>query len=202
MWWIEDVQRATAAKIDRRVTQDQAATWSVVAQRKDPGSGTDFTTNWYSSQQAYPSHDLTPLSRAADCFTQGADGMPARLARPCPVTDGNPSTKFVPLPTQSCPQGQTCPPVNNWILVDIGFSHPLAFLVLYDVSVSNAAANVIVETSDDLVTWTMAATLPAKPFQTLTMSGAAARFVRLRLSDPNAQWSGSGNGEIAIYAPF
>jgi hypothetical protein len=128
--------------------------------------------------------------------------MPSRLARPCPITDGNPTTKFVPLPAQSCPSGQTCPPINNWIVVDIGFSHPLSFLVLYDVSVTNATANVIVETSDDLMTWTAVATLPAKPFQTLPLSGGAARFVRLRLSDPMAQWSGSGNGEIAIYAPF
>jgi hypothetical protein len=202
LWWIQDAQHTTTTTIDRRVTQDQAATWSVVAQRKDAGSGTDFTTNWYSTQQDYPSHFLTPLSRAADCFTQGADGMPSMLARPCPLTDGNPTTKFVPLPAQSCPSGQTCPPINNWIVVDIGFSHPLSFLVLYDVAVSNATANVLVETSDDLTTWTAVATLPAKPFQTLQLPGSAARFLRLRLSDPMAQWSGSGNGEIAIYAPF
>jgi hypothetical protein len=202
VWWIQDAQRATTTKIDRRVTQDKPASWTVVAQRKDAGSGTDFTTSWYATQQAYPSHDLTPLSRAADCYTQGADGMPSLLARPCPITDGDPSTKFVPLPTPACPQGQTCPPINNWIVVDNGFAHPLAFLVLYDVSVSNSAANVLVETSDDLMTWTIVATLPAKPYQTLTMPGAAARFVRLRLSDPMAQWSGAGNSEIALYAPF
>ncbi|MCU1280291.1 MAG: hypothetical protein JWM53_3837, partial [bacterium] len=76
-WWIADAQRGNSATIDRRVTQDQAATWSVVAQRKEAGVGTDFNVSWYSTQQPYPSHGLTPLSRAADCFTQGADGMPA-----------------------------------------------------------------------------------------------------------------------------
>ncbi len=203
LWWTQDAQKSTTVTIDRHVTQDRAATWNVVAQRKQTAAGTDtdFTVDWYSTQQSYPGHALTPLSRAADCYTQGADGMPSLLARPCPVTDGNPSTKFVPLAAQPCASGQTCPPINNWILVDIGISHPLGLMVLYDVSVSNASVSVIVETSDDLMAWTPQTTLPATPFQTTTLTGVA-RFVRLRLSDPTAQWSGSGNGEIAIYAPF
>lgn len=200
LWWTQDADKSTTATIDRRVTQDQAAVWHVVAQRKQTASGTDFTVDWYSTQQAYPSHNATPISRAADCYTQGPDGMPARLARPCPVTDGNPSTRFVPV-TQQCQSGQPCPPINNWIVIDIGISHPLGFLVLYDVSTSNGAANILVETSDDLMTWTIQSTLPARPYQTATL-GATARFVRLRLSDANAQWSGAGNGEIAVFAPF
>ncbi|HEX8954329.1 MAG TPA: hypothetical protein VF945_20890, partial [Polyangia bacterium] len=200
LWWTQDAARAATATIDRRVTQDKDATWHVVAQRKQTASGTDFLVDWYSTQQPYPNHGATPISRAADCFTEGPDGMPAQLARPCPLTDGNPTTRFVPV-TQQCASGQACPPINNWILVDIGISHPLGFLVLYDVSTSNGAANIVVETSDDLVTWTMQATLPAKPYQTAPLA-ATARFVRLRLSDPNAQWSGSGNGEIGIFAPF
>ena len=200
LWWTQDAEKSTTATIDRRVTQDQAGVWHVVAQRKQTAGGTDFTVDWYSTQQAYPNHNATPISRAADCYTQGPDGMPARLARPCPVTDGNPSTRFVPV-TQQCQSGQPCPPINNWIIIDIGISHPLGFLVLYDVSTSNGAANVLVETSDDLMTWTIQSTLPAKPYQTATL-GATARFVRLRLSDPNAQWSGGGNGEIAVFAPF
>ena len=43
--------------------------------------------------------------------------------------------------------------------------------------------------------------MPAKPYQTVPLS-ATARFVRLRLSDPTAQWNGGGNGEIAVFAPF
>ncbi|HEX6834980.1 MAG TPA: hypothetical protein VF334_00330 [Polyangia bacterium] len=200
LWWTQDATTSTSTTIDRRVTQDQAAVWHVVAQRKQAASGTDFTVDWYSTQQPYPSHNATPISRAADCYTEGPDGMPARLARPCPVTDGNPSTRFVPV-TQQCQSGQPCPPINNWIVIDIGISHPLGFIVLYDVSTSNGAANILVETSDDLMTWTIQSTLPAKPYQTATL-GATARFVRLRLSDPNAQWSGGGNGEIAVFAPF
>ena len=65
--------------------------------------------------------------------------MPALLARPCPLTDGNLTTRFVPV-TQQCTSGQTCPPINNWIVVDIGISHPLGLLVLYDVSMSNPSA--------------------------------------------------------------
>lgn len=198
--WLQDAQRATTATVDPHVTQDLAGNWSVVAQRKQPGAGTDFTFDWYSSRQVYPNHNLIPLSRAADCFTQGADGMPARLARPCPVTDGNPATKFQPVSPPTCPMGQTCP-VNNWILIDLGFSHPLALLVLYDVAVSNGSSLLLVETSDDLMTWTPKATLQTVPYQTSALSGAA-RFLRVRLSDPNAQFYGGGNGEIAVYAPF
>jgi hypothetical protein len=200
LWWTQDAQSATSTTIDRRVTQDKDAMWHVVAQRKQTLSGTDFSVDWYSTQQAYPNSNLTPLSRAADCFTEGPDGMPVMLARPCPLTDGNPSTRFVPV-AQQCQSGQTCPPINNWMLVDIGFSHPLSFLVLYDVSTSNSAANIIVETSDDMMTWTTQATLAAQPYQTAPLAGAA-QFVRLRLSDPNAQWSAAGNGEVAIFAPF
>ena len=54
---------------------------------------------------------------------------------------------------------------------------------------------------------------PHRGFETVTVMrqgfidhsdslGATARFVRLRLSDPNAQWNGGGNGEIAVFAPF
>jgi hypothetical protein len=202
VWWIQDAKSATTTTIDRRVTQDKAATWNVVAQRKQTGagSGTDFTVDWYSTSQDYPSLAQTPISRGADCFTEGPDGMPAMLARPCPLTDGNPSTRFVPV-SQSCTSGQTCPQINNWMIVDIGLSHPLGFLVLYDVSASNASANLLVETSDDLTAWTIQATMPVKPFQTATLNGAA-RFVRLRLSDPTAQWSAAANGEVAIYSPF
>jgi hypothetical protein len=198
--WLQDAQHARTTIVDPRVTQDLQGNWSVVAQRKQPGTGTDFTFDWYSSQQAYPNHNLIPLSRAADCFTQGADGMPSRLARPCPLTDGNPTTKFQPVAAPTCPTGQSCP-VNNWILVDLGFSHPLALLVLYDVSVSNGSSLLLVETSDDLTTWTPRVTLQALQYQTTPLSGAA-RFVRLRLSDPNAQFYGGGNGEVAVYAPF
>jgi len=200
LWWTQDAETATTATIDRRVTQDKEATWHVVAQRKQTASGTDFTVDWYSTQQAYPNHNATPFSRANDCYTQGPDGMPSLLARPCPLTDGNPATKFVPV-TQQCQSGQTCPPINNWIVIDNGISHPLGFLVLYDVSTSNSTTSIIVETSDDLMTWSIQTTLPAKPYQTATLS-ATARFVRLRLTDPMAQWSGAGNGEVAIFTPF
>lgn len=201
--WMQDAQRATSATIDPRVTQDLQGNWTVVAQRKQPGDGSDFTFDWYSSPQPYASRFLTPLSRAADCYTQGADGMPVKLARPCPLTDGNPATRFQPLSPPPCPMGQTCasPPLNNWIVIDNGFAHPLALLVLYDVAVSSATASLLVETSDDLMSWTLQQTLAVQPYQTAPLTGAA-RFVRLRLSDPKAQFSGGGNGELAIYAPF
>ena len=202
--WLADANQAATATVDKHVTQDLEGSWGVEAQRKQPGSnvGTDFADHWYSSQQAYPSHRLTPLSRASDCFTEGVSG-PVMLARPCPLTDGNPSTRFQPVAAPACPMGQMCqtPPVNNWIMVDLGFSHPLSLLVLYDVAVSGASSKLLVETSDDMTTWALQATLPPTPYQTAPLA-ATARFVRVRLSDPNAQFSGGGNGEIAIYAPF
>ncbi|HEX8951101.1 MAG TPA: hypothetical protein VF945_04615, partial [Polyangia bacterium] len=76
LWWTQDAARTATAMIDRRVTQDKDATWHVVAQRKQTASGTDFTVDWYSTQQPYPNHGATPISRAADCFTEGPDGMP------------------------------------------------------------------------------------------------------------------------------
>ena len=200
LWWTQDAASATSALVDRHVTQDRDTTWHVVAQRKQTVSNTDFTISWYSTQQAYANRNATPISRAADCYTQGPDGMPSRLARPCPLTDGSMTTKFAPV-TQQCPSGQSCPPINNWMLIDIGIPHPLGLIVLYDVSTSNGATSIVVETSADLATWTSQVTVPAKPYQTAPLT-TTAQYVRLRLSDPNAQWSGAGNGEVAIFAPF
>jgi hypothetical protein len=200
VWWTQDAQTATSVTIDHRVTQDRPGTWHVVAQRKQTASGTDFTVDWYSTQQQYPNTNSTPFSRANDCYTQGPDGMPMRLTPTCPLTDGDMTTHFAPV-TQQCQSGQTCPPINNWIIIDNGISHPLGFLVLYDVSTSNGAANVIVEIGDDMKTWTTVATLPAKPYQTATLNGTG-QYVRLRLSDPMAQWSAAGNSEVAIFTPF
>ncbi|HEY2748261.1 MAG TPA: hypothetical protein VGL86_26745 [Polyangia bacterium] len=200
VWWTQDAKTATSATIDRHVTQNQEPQWNVVAQRKTASLGTNFTVNWYSMQQDYPNQNQTPISSGGDCYTQGADGMPALLARPCPLTDGNMATKFVPI-ASNCTSGQTCPPINNWMIVDVGISHPLGLLVLYDVSVSSSAATVLIETSDDMMNWTMRAVAPATGYQTVTLN-ATAEFVRLRLSDPNAQWSASGNGEVAIFSSF
>ena len=202
VWWSQDAKKSTSASFDRRALQDREAQWNVVAQRKTTSLGTDFTVNWYSVQQDYPNLNMTPISRAADCYTQGPDGMPSLLARPCPLTDGNMTTKFAPLAsTCTSGSGQSCPPINNWMLIDVGISHPLGLLVLYDVSTSNGTTSVIVETSDDLMTWAATATVPASPYQVVPLT-ATARFVRLRLTDPNAQWSAAGNGEVAIFSPF
>ena len=201
--WLQDAGKTESTTVDRRVTQDLQGRWTVAAERKQPGNGTDFDMHWYAPLGDYPNQNLTPLSRASDCYTQGADGAPARLARPCPITDGNPDTKFVPVAPPPCPMGQTCtnPPVNNWIFIDLGFSHPVAEIVLYDVAVSSPTAMLLVETSDDMTSWLTQATLSAKPYQTHALTGSA-RYVRLRLSDPMAQFSGGGNGEVAVYAPF
>ena len=68
-------------------------------------------------------------------------------------------------------------------------------------ALTNATANVLVESSDDLMNWTLQQTLKATPYQKTALAGAA-RFVRLRLSDPMAQFGAGGNSEIAVYAPF
>ena len=87
------------------------------------------------------------------------------------------------------------------MIIDLGFSHPVAELVLYDVAVSSSTALLLVETSDDMTNWSTQASLMPKPYQTQALTGSA-RYVRLRLSDPMAQFGGGGNGEVAVYAPF
>src|SRR5439155_18227602 len=163
------------------------------------GNGTDFSYSWYSSGQAFANHHLVPLSRAADCLVQSANGA-AKIARPCPLTDGNMGTRFQPLPTPTCPSGQTCAPQNNWIVIDIGFAHPLALLVLYDVAISSATPMLVVETSSDMTAWTAQATVSASPFQLVPLTGVA-QFVRVRVDNPNGVFTGNGNAEIAIYPP-
>lgn len=201
--WLQDAETATSASIDRHVTQDFDGSWTVIATRKQSADGTDFKMQWYAPQQPYANRNLTPLSRAADCFTQGADGNPVMLARPCPLTDGNMTTKFVPVSPPPCPSGQMCQsqPVNNWMMIDLGFSHPIAEIVLYDVSTSSPTSPIVIETSDDMMVWTPQGTVQPTPYQTRALTGAA-RFVRLRITDPSASFYGGANGEVAVFAPF
>jgi hypothetical protein len=199
--WIQDAVQATQASIDRRVAEDAIGSWSVTARRKQSGNGSDFTFNWYSSGLPFRGRGLLPLSRAADCYVQGANG-PVKIAQPCALTDGNWATKFQPLPAPPCPMGQTCtnPPQNNWIAIDLGAAHSLATLVLYDVAVSAAATTIAVETANDLASWTLQTTVPARPYQIVPLN-ATAQFVRLRIVAADGSFVGGANGEIAIYPP-
>ena len=86
---------------------------------------------------------------------------------------------------------------NNWVYVDLGAPASLSALVLYDVSFGSAASATI-EGSLDATTWTTLAVATAAPYSLVTLSGTA-RYVRLRLTDPNAQLPAVGNSEIAIY---
>lgn len=199
--WLQDAKAATDTGVDRHATQDFAGSWSVTAQRTESSAGTMYGVTRYSSQQVYASRFLNPLSRTSDCYVQTANG-PALIARPCPLTDGNMSTKFVPVAAPTCPMGQTCtPPVqNNWVAVDISFQHPMAMLVLYDVAVSGTMQKIAIESSNDLMTWTTVTTVPATPYQIIPLS-IIAEFLRLRVVDANGAFTGTGNSEIAIYAP-
>ena len=204
--WSVDAKTATTLDVDRRVTQDFAGDWAVTAQRTQTDSGTDFHGSWYSSGQAYPSKGLNPLSRTADCYIQGPDGMPSKITGRCPLTDGDMTTKLVPLAAPMCPAGMTCAPVtqNNWVIISLGagFQHPMAALVLYDTAVSTGTSSMLaIETSNDNVTWKAQATVPATPFQLIPLDGGAWQLLRIRIVDPKGQFSGSGNSEVAIYAP-
>lgn len=198
--WAQGAGRALSATVDRRVAQDLAARWTVVAARSEPGEGTAFDLRWYAPQLDYPTASLMPLSRGADCYAQGAA---ARLGPPCPLTDGRLDTRFTPVVAPNCPPGQSCerPPVNNWIVIDLGTSHPLGALVLYDLALSSASSSVVVESSEDQQAWSIQAVLQAKPYQLQPLTGAG-RYVRLRLTDPKAQFTSGGNSEIALYAPL
>jgi hypothetical protein len=199
--WLEDAQKAADVVVDRHATQDFAGSWTAMAQRKQQSAGTDFAVTWYSSQQDYASRFLNPLSRTSDCYVQTATGA-ALVARPCPLTDGNMTTSFVPVAAPACPTGQTCtnPPQNNWIAVDITFQHPMALLVLYDVAISGATQRIAIESSNDLMAWTPVTTVAATPYQIIPLS-IVAQFLRLRVVDPDGAFTGGGNSEIAIYAP-
>ncbi len=189
---------AAQIRIDPRVTQDFGGNWAIWAHRKLPGDGTDFDVTWYSPSSAYASRGSIPLSRGKDCWLQGPSGPVDQS--PCPLTDGDLATSLRPLPPSACPPGQPCTPApqNNWVYVDLGAAAPLSALVLYDVALGSST-QLAVEGSLDAATWTsLAAAVSGQPYQLVTLS-ATARYVRLRLIDPAAQWATSGNSELAIF---
>jgi hypothetical protein len=187
---------ATKVTIDPRVTQDFAGNWAIWAHRKIPGNLTDVDLTWYAPSAAYASRGSVPLSRSKDCWLQGPNGPVQQT--PCPLTDGDLATSLQPLPPAQCPSGQSCTPPqqNNWVYVDLGSGTPLSALVLYDVAFGLSAA--IVEGSADGTTWTALASVTSQPYQFVSLSGTA-RYVRVRLLDPTAQFSAFGNSELAIY---
>jgi hypothetical protein len=199
--WLQDAKTNADVVVDRHATQDFAGSWSAIAHRKQRNDNTDFDVTWYSSQQDYASRFLNPLSRTSDCYVQTATGM-ALVPRPCPLTDGSMTTRFVPVAAPTCPAGQTCsnPPQNNWIAFDITFQHPMALLVLYDVAISGATQKIAIESSNDLMTWAPVTTVAATQYQVIPLS-VVAQFLRLRVVDADGAFTGSGNSEIAIYAP-
>jgi hypothetical protein len=189
---------STQVSIDARVTQDFAGNWSTWAHRKLSGSGTDIDLTWYAPSLAYASHGHVPQSRGKDCWLEGANG-PVKQS-PCALTDGDLGTSLQPLPAPACPSGQTCTPPqqNNWVYVDLGAATTVSALVLYDVAFGSSSF-AIVEGSMDATTWTpLAAPTSSGQYQVVTLSGSA-RYVRLRLQDPMAQFGSFGNSEIGIY---
>ncbi|HEY1584601.1 MAG TPA: discoidin domain-containing protein, partial [Polyangia bacterium] len=197
IWSAKVAGTATELGVDARVTQDFAGNWATWAHRKLAGDGTDFDVTWYSPSLAYGSRAHVPLSRGKACWLQGPSG-PVQES-PCALTDGDLATHLTPLPPPACPSGQTCtpPPQNNWVYVDLGAATALSALVLYDVDFGSAAG-ATVEGSLDAATWLPIAAVPATPYSVVTLTGSA-RYVRLRLVDPNAQLPGVGNSEIAIF---
>jgi hypothetical protein len=197
IWSVTTAGSSTQVGIDPRVTQDFSGNWATWAHQKIAGAGTDFDLTWYSPSAAYATHGRIPLSRGKDCWLEGANG-PVKQS-PCPLTDGDLATSLQPLPAPQCPSGQSCTPPqqNNWVYVDLGTATTVSALVLYDVAFGSSSATV--EGSLDGTSWTpMAAPVSNQPYQLVTLSGTA-RYVRLRLGDPSAQFSAFGNSEVAIY---
>ena len=197
IWSAKASGTTTELDVDARVTQDFAGNWATWAHRKMAGDATDFDVTWYAPSLAYASRAHVPLSRGKDCWLQGPSG-PVQQS-PCALTDGDLGTHLTPLPPPTCPSGQTCTPPaqNNWVYVDLGAATALSALVLYDVSFGSAAG-ATVEGSLDATTWAPIAAAPATPYSVVTLTGSA-RYVRLRLVDPNAQLPSLGNSEIAIF---
>jgi len=104
------------------------------------------------------------------------------------------------LPAPACASGQSCPPPaqNNWVYLDLGAPGAVSALVLYDVAFGTSSS-AFVESSADGAAWSaQAGPISNQPYQVVPLSGTA-RYVRLRLVDPSAQFPAFGNSEIAIY---
>lgn len=187
--WIADAKTAQTVTVDRHATQDFAGSWLVQAQRSDSNAGTHFADGWYSPPQTYTSRFLNPISRTSDCIIQSKAG-PIDLPRPCALTDGNMGTKLMPDATLGS---------YNWIAIDIGFAHPLALLVLYDVAITGSSQKLAIETTSDLMTWTTLTTVSATPYQVVPLA-TTTQYIRLRVVDSDGAFT-TGNSELAIYAP-
>lgn len=176
-WVVSGARSGTA--VDDRVLEDRSGSVEVDASTSRPGPHTTLRFTYRTS--TVPFHGPgAPPSRGAACLVQAGSGAPASL-RPCPLTDGNLST---PTALGASPCTGCTPAAPDAAIIDLGKARAVSLVV-----VRGATAELAVEGSNDLSTWSALGSLDAEP-AALAVSGSA-RYVRVRSQ------SGLGLGGLA-----
>jgi hypothetical protein len=162
--WSFDGTRSEAT-FDPRILEDTAGSLAVSATTVAPAEGTNVAIHRRSGRVAYRSAAGPPLSRGRPCTL-----VPAAPASPCPLTDGDFTTRR-PEPAAAAATTSTVEPVAESATIDLGRSAEVSLVVVRGCSCQ-------VERSVDGQAWTpigrstgFAAVVPART--------GAARYVRL-----------------------
>ncbi|MEN3611507.1 discoidin domain-containing protein [Plantactinospora sp. ZYX-F-223] len=196
--WVADGVKP-GGSLDARAIGDLRGHLHVTATLKVTDDGTEFTTQYDSQRVGLVGALEPPQSRGAGCAVAGRRGEPEPLV-PCSLTDGRygrpyrlrsclersgSGTSPSPRATESA---EPCR-ANTFVQIDLGVRRPIAAVFAHRLSVSSP---VVIETSDDGITWSRRADAGEPRFLAVTLPpGIDARY--LRLSQAN------GRGVTQLY---
>ncbi|GAA3747725.1 hypothetical protein GCM10022225_34490 [Plantactinospora mayteni] len=188
--WVADGVKP-GGSLDARTIGDLRGHLHVTTTLKTKDDGTEFTTQYDSQRVGVVGALEPPQSRNAGCAVAGRDGEPEPL-EPCSLTDGAYGQRYRlrscleressgaspgPRATESA---EPCR-ANTFVQIDLGTRRPIAAVFAHDLSVSSP---VVIETSDDGITWSRRAEAGQPQFLEVTMPpGIDARYLRLSQTD-------------------
>jgi hypothetical protein len=179
---------SSPSQLDPRVLEDRQGRIEVDATTRQAGPDTSFDFT-YRSQQVPFRGPGAPPSRGAACST-AAEGQPPTPLRPCPLTDGD---LFTGASLAGGPACTGCtPPAHDSVYLDLGTSRALSLIV-----VRGSNTTLIVETSDDAVTWSTIGSVTGNPASLAPARTGRARYVRVR--SPSGL-DLSGLSEISVWS--
>ncbi|MDW5323352.1 discoidin domain-containing protein [Plantactinospora sp. KLBMP9567] len=190
--WVADGVKP-GGSLDARAIGDLRGRLHVTATLKVTDDGTEFTTLYDTQRVGLVGVLEPPQSRDAECAVAGRRGEPEPLV-PCSLTDGRYGRPYRlrscllrndsggspgPRATESA---EPCR-ANTFVQIDLGVRRPITAVFAHGLS---ASSPVVIETSDDGITWSRQADAGEPRFLEVTLSpGIDARYLRLSQTDGN-----------------
>lgn len=162
VWNVADT--APGQPVDLRLLEDRSGTIELAAHTKRSGPDTTFRFSYFAHSAPFTGAGPPP-SRGLGCSAVTTDGQ-VKALDPCPLTDGDFSK------TSGFSADGT---VRSGALVDLGGTRTVSLVVA-----RGAIGPIIVETSQDAVSWSIAGTSSGSLVAVTPPGSVPARYVRIR----------------------